>query len=133
MKIIDTMVLIAYINPLDARREKAAKHIINLSKGLGIFVPSASLIELDLELKAHNVSDEAREAIYFRLIRLIPAESIFPITPTILRHASELAPKAKWRGAYFDTLIVATGLEYGAESAITTDRKFLKLGLKITF
>jgi hypothetical protein len=30
-------------------------------------------------------------------------------------------------------MIAATGLEYGADSAITTDRKFSKLGLQITF
>ena len=30
-------------------------------------------------------------------------------------------------------MIVATGLEFGADSAITTDHKFPRLGLKTTF
>ncbi len=40
---------------------------------------------------------------------------------------------ATWRSSYFDTLIAATGLEFGANSAITTDRKFSKLGIEPVF
>jgi hypothetical protein len=36
-------------------------------------------------------------------------------------------------GLLFDTMIAATGLEYKADAAITTDRKFSNLGLKTTF
>ncbi len=55
------------------------------------------------------------------------------MTPDVLRRAAELSKAASWRGSYFDTLIAATGLEFGADSAITTDRKFSKLGLKPVF
>ena len=55
------------------------------------------------------------------------------MTSEVLGRAAELSKAAKWRGSYFDTMIVATGLEYKADAAITSDRKFLNLGLKITF
>jgi len=55
------------------------------------------------------------------------------LTSDILGRAAELSKTAKWRGSYFDTMIATTGLEYEADSAITTDRKFSNLGLKITF
>ncbi len=133
MKIIDTVVLVAYVNPLDPRCEKATRHITSISEIEEIFVPSATLLEFDLELKAHEVSDEERESVHSRLLRLIPSENILPITPAILKRAARLSPKARWRGAYFDTLIVATGLEYNARLALTTDHRFPKLGLETTF
>jgi predicted nucleic acid-binding protein len=51
----------------------------------------------------------------------------------VLSRAAALSRRARWRNAYFDTMIVATGLEFGADSAITTDHKFPRLGLKTTF
>ena len=133
MKIIDTAVLIAYINRLDPLCERATRHIMNVSRSTDVLVPSASLIELDLELKTHSFDDEQRQAVYSKLLRLIPSEGVIPVTLAVLKRAAELAPKAKWRGAYFDTLIVATGLEYGAEAAITTDHRFTKIGLNTMF
>jgi predicted nucleic acid-binding protein len=86
-----------------------------------------------LELKAHGVDDEARSAIHSKFGRLIPGDRILPVTPDILSRAAELSRKARWRNAYFDILIAATGLELGADSAITTDHKFPKLGLEASF
>lgn len=67
MKIIDTVVLVAYVNPLDPRCENATRHITSISEKEEIFVPSATLLEFDLELKAHEVSDE-RETVHSRLL-----------------------------------------------------------------
>jgi hypothetical protein len=58
---------------------------------------------------------------------------VLPLTPGVLLRAAELSKTATWRGSYFDTLIAATGLEFGADSAITTDRKFAKLGIEPVF
>jgi hypothetical protein len=55
------------------------------------------------------------------------------LTPDVLRRAAELSRLATWRDSYFDTMIAATGLEFGADSAITTDRYFSKLGIKPVF
>jgi predicted nucleic-acid-binding protein len=90
-------------------------------------------MEFDLELKSHGESSESRADTYSTVAGLIPRSSILPLTPGVLRRAAELSKTANWRGSYFDTLIAATGLEFGADEAITTDRKFAKLGLKPVF
>lgn len=50
MKIIDTVVLIGYIDPFDIRNEKATKYIVQLQED-GLMVTGASLMELDLNLR----------------------------------------------------------------------------------
>ena len=133
MRIIDTVVLIAFVDQNDPRHEKAGKYILDISAESDVFVPSATLLEFDLELKTHGVSDADRERVHSRLGRLIPQNRVLPSTPAVLGRAAQLARKARWRGAYFDTMIVATGLESGAVSALTTDHRFPKLGLPATF
>jgi len=58
MRIIDTVVLIGYINPLDSRNTKATEYMSELLQEDDLLVPSASLMELDLELKTHAVSNK---------------------------------------------------------------------------
>jgi len=106
---------------------------MDAAEGKDILIPSATLMELDLEFKTHRFTDPQRQEIHSKFARLFPSDVILPISPSVLKKAAELSQKAKWRGAYFDTLIVATGLEYSAESAITTDRRFVMLGLGVIF
>jgi predicted nucleic acid-binding protein len=91
------------------------------------------MFEFDLELKNHGVKGEARADIHTRLARLIPRDRFLPITSSILGRAAELSKLATWRDSYFDTLIAATGLKFGADLVVTTDRKFAMLGLKLVF
>ena len=133
MQIVDTVVLLAFLDKDDARFQKANAHVLDIGTKQDILVPSATLLELDLELKTHGIDAEARVDIHSRLARLIPQGRMLPLTPGVLSRTAELSKGAKWRGSYFDTMIAATGLEFGADSAITTDRKFSKLGLVITF
>lgn len=132
-RIIDTVVLIGFSDQNDPRNEKASEYVFEISIGQDIFVSSAVLLEFDLELKTHSISDNDRERLHSKLKQLIPQNKVLPLTPAVLERAARISPKAKWRGAYFDTLIVATGLESGAASALTTDRRFAKLGLRATF
>jgi len=133
MRILDTVILLAFIDKTDPLYAKANSYVLELSSEKDIFVPSATLLEFDLELKAHGVDDSARSSIHSKFGRLIPADRILPLTPDVLGRAAQLSQKAKWRNAYFDTMIVATGLEHGADSAITTDHKFRRLGLEAIF
>jgi predicted nucleic-acid-binding protein len=119
MRIIDTVVLLAYLDKEDPRHDKAVDYIFDIGLRQDIFVPSVTLLELDLELKAHRVPYETRDSAHSRMARLIPQ--------------TKLSRLATWRSSYFDTLIAATGLEFGAESAITTDRNFSKLGIEPVF
>ena len=133
MHIIDTVVLLAFLDEDDPRFRKANHYVLEISRESELFVPSEVLFELDLELKSHGLTEDERNEIHSRMSRLIPVKKVMPTTPAALARASQLAKSAKWRGAYFDTIIVATGLENSADSAISTDRRFVQLGLKTTF
>ncbi len=133
MRIIDTVVLIGYINPLDSRNAKATEYVNEILQEDDLLVPSAALIELDLELKTHNVSDKDRITIFSNLAKLIPTSKILLLTPETFEHAARLAGKARWRDAYFDTLIASTAIVHGIREVITTDRKFERFDLRFSF
>lgn len=133
MQVIDTVAILAYLDEEDPRYGKANEYVFDIGLRQDLYVPSATILELDLELKSHGVNHESRAAIHSRLARLIPADRVLPLTPDVLRRASESARTADWRGSYFDALIAATGLEFGADSAVTTDRRFTRLGIKPVF
>ena len=133
MQIIDTVVLLAYLDRSDFRHTKAIEYIHDIGLRDDLFIPSATMHEVDLEIKAHGILYGERAGAYSILSRLIPKNRILPSTPSVFRRSSELSKTTTWRSPYFDTLIAATGLEYGADSVITTDRKFAKLGLKPVF
>ena len=133
MQIADTALLAAFRDKTDPRYRKANEYVVDISLKRDIFVPSATLLEFDLVLKAHGYGDEARADIHSTLSRLIPRSRVLPLTPDVLRRAAELSRVATWRDSYFDVMIAATGLEFGADSAITTDRKFAKLGIEPVF
>jgi len=133
MRVVDTVVLLAYLDKNDLRHLKAMEYVFDIGLGDGLFVPSATMHELGMELKTHGIHSDQRKVAYSRLTRLLPQGRILPSVPSVFRRAAELSQEATWRDSYFDTLIAATGLEYGADSVVTTDRKFAKLGLKPVF
>ena len=133
MQIVDTIILIAFRDKNDPYYRKANEYMVEISLRHDILVPSATFMEFDLELKAHGFSDESRKEVHSRLAGIIPGDRTLPLTPDVLRRTAELAKVATWRGSYFDTAIAATGTEFGADSVITTDRKFAKLGIKPVF
>ena len=133
MRVVDTVVLIAFGDRNDPHFKKANEHVIEIGLSQDVLVPSATLMEFDLELKSHGEGSESRAGIHSTVAGLIPRSKVLPLTPGVLRRAAELSKTATWRGSYFDTLIAATGLEFGADSAITTDRKFSRLGIEPVF
>ena len=133
MQVVDTVILAAFHNKSDPFYRKANEYLVEVSLRNDILVPSAALLEFDLELKAHSYGDDSRRELLSCLSGVVPHSRVLPLTPNMLKKAAELTKVATWRGSYFDTLIAATGLEYGADSVITTDRKFAKLGIKPVF
>ncbi|MDG6924956.1 MAG: type II toxin-antitoxin system VapC family toxin [Nitrososphaerota archaeon] len=133
MRIVDTVVLIALRDRNDPFFKKANEHVIEIGLSRDILVPSATLMEFDLELKSHGESSESRADIHSTVAGLVPPGKVLSLTPGVLRRAAELSETATWRGSYFDTLIAASGLEFGANEVITTDRKFAKLGIEPVF
>jgi predicted nucleic-acid-binding protein len=133
VRILDTVVLLAYLDEKDPRNQEASEYVLDIELKTDIFVPSATLLELDLELKTHGVGGQARTALHSKLARVVPRARVLPLIPAVLARATELSKSATWRASYFDTMIAATGLEFGADSAITTDRKFARLGIEPVF
>lgn len=115
MKLLDTVVLVGALRENDKHHKKAAEHLKSLD-GEEVFVPSSSLLELDLELKAHEYTDEERTATLEDLAAVIPNDRILPITATSLIEAVKLESEM----SYFDALIVALSKELDAV-IVTTD------------
>lgn len=115
MKLLDTVALIGAIRESDKHHKKAVEHLKSLEEQ-EVFVPSSALLELDLELKAHEYTEKERIATLEDLAAMIPSEKILPITVTALMEAVKLEPEM----SYFDALIVALSRELDA-TVVTTD------------
>jgi len=74
MRILDTVVLMAYLDEKDPRNQKATEYILDIELKPDIFVPSATLLEFDLGLKSHGVLAEPRAALHSKLSRVIPQD-----------------------------------------------------------
>src|SRR5437879_13276120 len=61
MRLLDTMVLIASLDTEHPLHKRAIHHLRRASSG-DVYVPSAAVVELDLELKSHEFSREERRA-----------------------------------------------------------------------
>src|SRR2546430_13575268 len=59
MRILDTMVLIASLDSEHAFHKRAMHHL-RLASSENVYVPSAAVLEMDLELKSHGFSSEER-------------------------------------------------------------------------
>ncbi len=117
MRLLDTVVLIGAIRKEDLHHEKAKEHLNSLSTE-DVFIPASTIIEFDLELKAHGYTPEERETTLEEVAAKIPPNKTLPTTATSLIAVARLESKL----SYFDAMIVATALELGAE-VVTTDQK----------
>lgn len=120
MRLLDTVVLIGAIRKEDQYHEKGKKHLNSLSTN-DVFIPSSTIIEFDLELKAHGYTPEERESTLEELAVKIPSDKILPTTATSLIAVTRLESKL----SYFDAMIAAAALELGAE-VVTTDKEIKK-------
>lgn len=115
MKLLDTVVLIGAIRDSDRHHKKALEHLKSLNQQ-EVFVPSSALLEMDLELKAHEYTAEERITTLEDLAAVIPGGKILPVTVTSLIEAVKLESGM----SYFDALIVALSRELDA-AIVTTD------------
>lgn len=115
MKLLDTVVLIGAIRDSDRHHKKALEHLKSLNQQ-EVFVPSSALLEMDLELKAHEYTAEERITTLEDLAAVIPGGKILPVTATSLIEAVKLESEM----SYFDALIVALSRELNA-AIVTTD------------
>ena len=117
LKLIDTLVLIGAIREEDAHHEKATKHLDSLSEDREVYIPSSTLLEFDLELKAHGYTPSERRTTLEDLAGKIPQSKILPITITSLIRVAEHEDEL----SYFDAIIAALAKDLDA-TVITTDK-----------
>lgn len=93
-----------------------------------VYVPSAILLELDLELRSMQIPANDRERIFNNFMLIIPIQKMLPTNPSIHARVANLENLGQARGGYFDTLIASTALEFNAE-VISTDKVFSQMGV----
>jgi len=100
MHLLDTMVLIASLDPEHPLHRKPLHHLGRVSEH-EVYVPSPAVLEMDLELKTHGFNkDERREACTSSL-GYVGGEKVLPLTFETVAEAMELEEVS----GYFDALI----------------------------
>ena len=129
-RILDTVVLVAFVEPKHLLHQVGKKYIEALTTEPDVFLPSTSLIELDLVFKSEELNFRQRKEIFGLLSQVIPDQKILPLTSPVMETAILLDNQAKWTSHYFDVIIAAYALHYSAK-ILTTDKMIPALGVNV--
>lgn len=121
MEIVDTVYLVALLNPDDPKHEEAVELLSDL--GTSRRVSQAALIELDLLMKSRGFTIEERRNAWLVLTRVIPEEAVELLAPKVFAVAVELYESEGLD--YFDALVAAQCVVRNAKP-VTTDIAILK-------
>jgi len=124
--LLDTLVLIASLDPAHPLHSRAMHHLHRVASGNEVYVPSAALMEMDLELKSHGFHLEERREATASLLGYVPEDNVLPVTLETIIEAMDLEKI----GGYFDSLIGATA-KLRSASVVSKDRAFVEMGLRI--
>src|SRR2546422_8035371 len=83
VRILDTMVLIASLDSEHAFHKRAMHHL-RLASSENVYVPSAAVLEMDLELKSHGFSSEERREASTSPLGYVGAGKILPLNFKVL-------------------------------------------------
>jgi len=121
VEIIDTVYLVAYLNPADRLHNEAARIIESI--GETGRVSQAALLELDLLMKSRGFTlSERRDA--WTLLSALVGNYVEPVLPSDFSLAAILA---ETHGLdYFDSLVAAQCINRGAEP-LTTDEQITRV------
>ena len=125
MHLLDTMVLIASLDPEHLLHRRALHHLRRVATEQ-VYVPSPAVLEMDLELKTHGFTRAERREACTSLLGYVGEEKILPLTFEAFAEAVSLEETS----GYFDALIGAVAKLRGA-TLVTKDRAFGDMGLKI--
>ena len=125
MHLLDTMVLIASLDPKHPLHRRALHHLTRVSSEEA-YVPSPAILEMDLELKSHGFSKDERREASTSLLGYVGQEKILPLTFEAVGQAVDLEEVS----GYFDALIGSMAKLRGA-IILSKDRAFLDMGVKI--
>jgi predicted nucleic acid-binding protein len=121
VEIVDTVYLVALLNPDDPKHEEAVELLSDL--GTSRRVSQAALIELDLLMKSRAFTIEERRNAWLVLTRVIPEEAVELLAPKDFAVAVELHESEGLD--YFDALVAAQCVVRNAKP-VTTDIAILK-------
>jgi len=125
MRLLDTMVLIASLDTEHPLHKRAIHHLRRASSE-DVYVPSAAVLEMDLELKSHRFSSEERREASTSLLGYVGMEKVLPLSFEVMAEAIELESVS----GYFDALIGSTARLHGA-IVVSKDTAFTEMGVKI--
>jgi predicted nucleic acid-binding protein len=129
-RILDTVVLVSFVDPKHPLHHTGKKHVESLATEPDVFLPSTSILELDLVFKGAEFKFQQRKEIFALLRQVIPDEKVLPLTLPVMDKAIELDNKARWTSHYFDVLIAAYAMTYSAK-ILTTDKMIPTLGVHV--
>jgi predicted nucleic-acid-binding protein len=119
MKLIDTVVIIGFLNTKDRLYVRSSEHMERISKEDDIFVPVSSLIEADLIMKISGYTDSEREFSWGALETEISNDKVISNSSSSFRHAADYQKNG---ADYFDSLIASLAKETNS-IVITTDKR----------
>lgn len=119
MKLIDTVVLVGFLNPEDKVHGRASEHVASVSAGNDVFVPASTLVETDLVMKIRGYTEAERRTSWSALESAIPVEKLISNSASSLRDAVSLQGNGM---DYFDSLIASLARENGS-TVVTTDKR----------
>ncbi|MEM3696420.1 MAG: PIN domain-containing protein [Candidatus Bathyarchaeia archaeon] len=129
MKILDTVVLIASLDPMHPLFNKAVQHLYSVRTANDIFVLCLTLHECNLVLRKRKFPPSQRERIFRNIALIIPKQKLIPTEASIIAEAEHMAANRRAHGGLFDVLIAAAAKMYNAD-VISTDSAFDKMGVK---
>src|SRR2546425_4315679 len=100
MRLLDTMVLIASLETEHPFHKRAMQHLRRASLG-DVYVPSAAVLEMDLELKSHGFSSDERREGSTSLLGYVGRGESLPFEFEVVVGVAELERASR----YFDALI----------------------------
>ncbi len=123
MKLVDTVVIIGFLNRKDRLHSRSSEHMERISEDDNIFVPVTSLIEADLLMKLSGYSDSERDTSWGEIESKIPNKRVLQNSTSSIRRAVDLQKNGV---DYFDSLVASLAKETGS-TVITTDRRIVEI------
>ncbi|MDG6926248.1 MAG: PIN domain-containing protein [Nitrososphaerota archaeon] len=119
MRLLDTVALIAYLNPKDREHKRSKEYFEELNlEDSDIFIPNTSLIEADLLMKIRGYDFSEREVSWRALESRVPEAHLLTNSISSIYSALEFQEKGL---DYFDSLITSLARETDSP-IITTDK-----------
>jgi len=123
MKLLDTIVIIGSLNPVDRFHSDCITHLKSIRSKNDVFVPFVTVLEADLVMKTRGYSYEERRISWRALEHEIPASKLLSNSVSSVLESLSLQESGM---DYFDSLVASLALEKKAV-VVTNDRQIAKV------